>query len=157
MLPPARDAEKLVLRAPESIPAAIVYAGLLVLAGKQLVSWMRAQDVSDVMPLILFWGIASLVMLACLVRAVAGVMVARKADGQVTISVSLRPIALWRVRSVVLSDLAQVTVSEHVYRRRGNKVRRYTIVYEYAGAQMELLGGLSRQSANLLVEFLGIA
>jgi hypothetical protein len=142
------DAETLVLRPPESIPA-VIYA----LASKHLVSWIRAQDVSDVTPLILFWGIASLVMLACVVRAVAGTMVARKADGQLTISTSLGPIALWRGRSVVLADLAKVAICERVHWHRGNKVRRYTVVYEYAGAQMELLGGLSRQSANLLVEF----
>jgi hypothetical protein len=150
----ARDAEKLVLRNPENIAAAIIYASLLAFAGKHLVSWMRARDASDVMPVILFWGIAALLMLACLVRAVAGGMVARKSDGQVTISLSLGPIALWRIRSVVLDDLASIAVCEHVRRFRGNKIRRYTIVYQYAGAQMELLGGLSRQSASLLVEFL---
>jgi hypothetical protein len=150
-----RDAEKLVLRDPENIAGAITYATLLAFAGKHLVSWMRAQDASDVMPVILFWGFAALLILACLVRAVAGGMVARKSDGQVTISLSLGPIALWRIRSVVLDDLANVAVYEHVRSFRGNKIRRYTIVYEYAGAQMELLRGLPRQSARLLVEFLG--
>jgi len=65
--------EKLVLRYPESVPAAVIYACLLVLAGKHLLSWIRAQDAS----------------------------------------------------------------------------------YEYAGAQTGLLGTLSRENAELLVEFCG--
>lgn len=149
--------EKLVLRHPERIPAAVIYAGLLALAGKHLLYWIRAQDVSDVMPIILFWGVVCLAVLACLVRATAGIMVARKAGGELIISVSLGPIPLWRVRSVLLADLAKVAVSERIRRFRGKKIHRYTILYEYAGAQTELLGDLSRENAELLVEFCGVA
>ena len=109
------------------------------------------------MPVILFWGIVCLVVLACLVRVLAGIMVARKAGGELIISVSLGPIALWRVRSVLLADLTKVAVSERIHRFRGRKIYRYTILYEYAGAQTELLGDLSRENAELLVEFCGFA
>lgn len=149
--------EKLVLRHPERIPAAVIYAGLLALAGKHLLSWIHAQDASDVIPVILFWGIVCLVVLACLVRNLAGIMVARKVGGELIISVSLGPIPLWRVRSVLLADLAKVAVSERVHRVRGGKIYRYTILYEYGGAQTELLGDLSRENAELLVEFCGFA
>lgn len=149
--------EKLVLRHPERIPAAVIYADLLALSGNHLLSWIRAEDASAVMPVILFWGIVCLMVLACLVRALAGIMAACKVGGELIISVSFGPIPLWRVRSVLLADLAKVAVSERVRRVRRGKIHCYTILYEYAGAQTELLGDLSRENAELLVEFCGFA
>lgn len=149
-------AEKIVLRHPEGNWAAVIGAGLLALLGKHLFPLIGKDDVSDVMPLILFWGIGFLVILAFLVRALAGTLVVRKRDGQLTISMSIGPVPIWKVRSAMLADLGKVAVRDHIYGYRGKKIHRYKIVYEHAGAQWELLDHLSRESATLLVEFLGV-
>lgn len=149
--PPREGVERAVLKHTEAIPAAIICALLLALSVRELVSVIRAQSGADLISLDLFWGICSIALLVFLARAVMGTTVVRKHNGQLTISVSVGPLALWNVKSVPLAELENMVIQERTYGYIGKKMHRYVMLYGRDGTQEELLKFLSRGNVLLLV------
>lgn len=147
----SREVEKAVLRHPEGIQPAIICAVVLALMVEFLVSTLREHHISEVVSLVVLWGVVFVAITAALVWSVAGSTVVQKQFGRLTMSLALGGALLWEVKSVPLTDLSNVVVRERVYGYKGKRIDRYEVVFGRAGEERELMGFLTKRNAELLV------
>ena len=150
LTPPAAEVQETVLRHPERIGTAIFCAALLAVMVKFLVSLTQEHDISDFAYIVVFWGIAFLLLFSILIWSVAVSTVVRKQPGSLTISLALGRRVRWQVRYFFLNDLKDVVARERIYGFKGRKTCRYEILFGPAKEKRELLGLLTRAHVEKL-------
>jgi hypothetical protein len=115
-----------------------------------LLSYMRQHSISDVVYIVVLWGIGFLAILSVLIWSVAVSTVVRKQSEDLTISFALGRLVRWEVRSVFLKDLKDVVARERVYSFKGRRKNRYEILFGPAKEKSELLGLLTREHVERL-------
>lgn len=150
-VPQAKGVEETVLSHPERIGYVLVFGTLFVVMLKSLISSIRQHDIFEVWYVVTLLGMGLLGALAALIWSVAVYTVVRKGSEEITICWALGRLIRRRKYSVLLKDVTDLVARERFYSAgRGNKIRRYEILFGPERVRIELLGRLTRRHVDLL-------
>jgi hypothetical protein len=148
--PQLEEVSETVLRHPERIGAAIACAALMVFMAKKLIALVHGQDISEVVPILVFWIVGVIATCFGLVWSLAVFTVVRKESEDLTIGWTLGGVGYRRVTSVFLKDLTNMVARERFYAVKGRRTRGYQILFGPEKERSELLGRLTRQQVDAL-------
>jgi hypothetical protein len=143
--------EETSLRPKMRVPTAMLtVVGLIFWIGGG-VSLAANYEASGAIPVALAWSVGFAFLLFALCWSIAGRTIVARHGDQLTIRSAIATFGITKGKSISLAEAKNLTVERKVYGYKGKKIPRYAITYEQSGKRKELLGFLTRDHIELLL------
>ena len=123
-----------------------------------LIVWVRggvslavSYEVVGALPVVLAWLIGFVSLLFVLCWSIAGRTIVARHGDRLTIRSAIAMFGITKAKSISLAEAGNLTVEQKVYGYKGKRIPRYAITYEQSGTRKELLGFLTRNHIEMLL------